>query len=122
MPRPVSTLVLRAPCRHSLKELDDAVQCALRALPHLFRSPYVMSQQGVGELEIAHALRESIVVVGAAHHQRRGTTSLADMFEQASTIARNNHMKNGLAITTLRIQELKRAVAAAIAVVRTLSV
>jgi len=115
MPRPLSTLVLRSPGQHSLRELEDSVQCALRALPHLFRTPHVFPQDGVGERNIAETLK-------LIEPSTQGIQLLINAFEKTAEISNKKYMKNGLTITTLYIQELKQAMAAAVACIRTLNI
>ena len=123
MSRPLSTLVLRAPCKHSLRELELSVQCSLQALPFLFRAPYVCSQS-VSLQHVADALRASMVQEGSSSSRRRrnqGWRLLADVFEQAGVVASEQYMESGLAITELYLQELKRAVDGALTCVRTIA-
>lgn len=49
VPRPVSTLIIRAETRHSLDELQRVVESALDAIPRLFNQPVVLL--GGGRLE-----------------------------------------------------------------------
>ena len=118
MSRPLSTLVLRAPSKHSLLELEDTVQHVLAVLPHLFRSPHVYPHNGTGELYIANKL-----MLENEHGKNAGHQILAKTFERMGRMV--NQMEdakstNGLLITTLYVQELKQALAAAVACIRTL--
>ena len=55
--RPLSTLVLRSQCSHALSELEETCRGIVRAVPRLFREPFILPGAGEAELLAANALR-----------------------------------------------------------------
>ena len=55
--RPISTLVLRSRCSHALRELEETCRGVLRAVPRLFREPFILPGAGEAEIRAAAQLR-----------------------------------------------------------------
>jgi hypothetical protein len=112
--RPLSTIVLRAPSKYTLSELNDNVHSILHALPHMFRLPLVYPLDGKAEEIIAKKLI-------ATSRTNAGYQMLGKAFQRLSEYrCENGTSKDDLVITKLYLNEIHQAVSAASACIRTL--
>lgn len=87
--RPISTLVLRASCKHALRELEETCKGILRAVPRLFHEPYILPGAGKTELLAASLLRQ-------IRPQSLGLRMLADTVEEIGyTAAGSGSLNSG---------------------------